>query len=133
MSFSSLINAAFLAVLGASAAAHAQEGYPLDGTWRGSLRGADGAQSAIVIVMKWDGKSINGIVNPGRRAASFTAAELDPRDWTVRFATTVVDATGTASPVVIEGTLANLGSYHRTITGSWTQAGATQPFTLTRE
>ncbi len=115
-------------------AAHAQEGYPLDGTWRGSI-GAAGADEPItvVIVMKWDGKSIHGTVNPGRRATSFTAAELDAHDWSVRFETVIADPSGASAPVIIEGELENLGSYHRTITGTWTQAGVAQPVTLRRE
>lgn len=112
--------------------AHAQEGYPLDGTWRGSI-GAGSAEQAVVIVMKWDGKRIHGTVNPGRRATSFTAAELDAHDWSVRFGTVIADPSGASAPVIIEGKLENLGSYHRTITGTWTQAGVAQPVTLRRE
>jgi hypothetical protein len=113
--------------------AHAQEGYPLDGTWRGLIGAAGAEQRAVVIVMKWDGKRINGIVNPGRRSTSFTAAELDPHAWSVRFETVIADPSGASAPVVIEGELENLGSYHRTITGTWTQAGVAQALTLRRE
>jgi hypothetical protein len=133
MSFSRLIAVALLGTLTIAGSARAQEGYPLDGTWRGIVGAAGGAQTTVVIVMKWDGKNIDGIVNPGRRATTFTAAQLNPSDWTVRFATSVADANGVAEPVVIEGVLESLGSYHRTITGTWTQGGATQPLELRRE
>ena len=133
MSSSRFIAAASLVIGSAFAAVHAQEGHPLDGTWRGSIGPGSEAQTTVVIVMKWDGERIDGTVNPGRRATSFTAAALDVRDWTVRLETTALNAEGNAAPVVIEGTIEDLGSYHRTIVGTWTQDGAARPFTLRRE
>lgn len=117
----------------ALAAARAQEGYPLDGTWRGAIGAPGAAQTTVVIVMKWDGENIDGIVNPGRRATSFSAAELDPSDWSVRFETHVLGDDGAQTPVVIEGELRDLGSYHRTIVGTWTAGGTAQRLTLRRE
>src|SRR5688572_31836111 len=63
-------------------AAHSQEGFPLDGTWRGEW-GPDGGKSAVVIVMKWDGKNVSGMINPGPNVVRFTGPVLEPRDWTV--------------------------------------------------
>jgi hypothetical protein len=111
----------------------AQEGYPLDGTWRGAWGPAGGPQTAVVIVMRWDGERIDGIVNPGRTSTAFSAAQLNPEDWTVHFETTVPATGGNAETVVIQGTLESLGSYHRTIAGTWTQAGVAYPFKIARE
>jgi hypothetical protein len=111
--------------------ARSQEGFPLDGTWRGQWGSAD-KPAAVVIVMTWDGKNINGLINPGRNSARFSAAELRPSDWTVRFEAAMPSDAGTV-PIVIEGKLDDIGSYHRTITGTWTQAGKQHIFKVTRE
>lgn len=130
----------------------AQEGFPLDGTWRGAFGdagGDPGSKTTVVIVMQWDGKTIGGRVNPGSpNSGTFSAAALNPSDWTVRFEAALPRLTLTGNlkpetgalpadaltvPVVIEGKLGDLGSYHRTITGTWTQAGVVHELTLRRE
>ena len=63
MSLSAKCMAAALCLL-LAVAVQAQEGFPLDGTWRGEW-GADTGKSTVVIVMKWDGKNVNGMINPG--------------------------------------------------------------------
>ena len=113
--------------------AFAQEGFPLDGTWHGDWgpTGADRIQ--VVIVMKWDGTNINGIINPGRNSVPFTQASLDPSNWTVRFEATTVGSDASPVSIIAEGTLENLGSYHRTIQGTWTQGDIQGDFRLTRD
>ncbi len=104
----------------------AQEGYPLDGTWRGQW-GPEA--TTAVVVMGWDGTRIEGRINPGRNTSNFTAATLDASQWTVH----IEAVTREGQSIVIEGTLADLGSYHRTLTGTWTVDGTAYPLTLTRE
>lgn len=113
-------------VLGA--AAHAQEGYPLDGTWRGEW-GPDGSKTTVVVVMKWDGTNVNGMINPGPNLVRFTGPVLEPRDWTVR----IEAQSRSGEPIAIAGTLEDIGSYNRTLTGTWTQAGVEHPFKMARE
>lgn len=110
------------------AGAPAQEGFPLDGTWRGEW-GGPGATHHVVIVMKWDGKTVTGRINPGPRSIAFTSAALIPENWTVRIE--AVDAAGEA--IRIEGTLEDIGSYNRSVVGTWTQGGASFPFSIERE
>jgi hypothetical protein len=109
--------------------ASAQEGYPLDGTWRGEWGSDPGPGNHVVIVMKWDGKNINGTINPGPNSYPFTAAQLFPESWRVRFEAT----TRSGDPIVIEGQLEDIGSYNRSIEGSWTQDGVDHAFKITRE
>lgn len=107
----------------------AQEGYPLDGTWRGEWGQPGEAGTLAVVVMNWDGSTINGRINPGRNTIRFTGATLDPQNWTVH-----IEASGTeGEPIVIDGVLENIGSYQRTITGTWTIAGVENRIVLTRE
>jgi len=109
-------------------AVQAQEGFPLDGTWRGDW-GADASKSTVVIVMKWDGKNVNGMINPGPNAVRFSAPVLEPRDWTVHIEAQSRDG----QPIVIDAKLDDIGSYNRTLTGTWKQAGVDHPFKMARE
>ena len=81
----------FIVAALASPQTFAQEGYPLDGTWRGEYGhpGADG--TLAVVVMEWDGSVIHGRINPGRNTINFTSASLDPENWTVHFEATAPD------------------------------------------
>lgn len=110
-------------------AASAQEGYPLDGTWRGEWGQPGGAQTLAVVVMNWDGKTINGRINPGRNTINFTQAALNPDDWSVH----IEAQTREGEPIVIDATLSELGSYRRKLTGTWTSGGVENQLVLTRE
>jgi hypothetical protein len=108
---------------------NAQEGYPLDGTWRGEY-GQPGAEGTLaVVVMNWDGSVISGRINPGRNTINFTSASLNPENWTVHFEA----ATADGQPIVVDGLLENIGSYNRTITGTWKVGDVESPIVLRRE
>lgn len=110
-------------------AAQAQEGYPLDGTWRGEWGQPDGDKTLAVVVMNWDGKMINGRINPGRNTVNFTTATLNPDDWSVH----IEAQTREGEPIVIDARLSELGSYHRKLAGTWTSGGVENQLVLTRE
>jgi hypothetical protein len=124
---SAIAYAAFALVVIAPTAL-AQEGFPLDGTWRGRW-GDPLAPNHVVIVMQWNGETVTGRINPGPRSIDFTDAVLEPSNWAVRIE--AVDAAG--ERILIEGTLEDIGSYNRSITGTWTQGGSAHPFTISRE
>ncbi len=107
----------------------AQEGYPLDGTWRGEWGQSGGEGTLAVVVMGWDGTTISGRINPGRNTINFTSATLNPVDWSVH----IEAQTREGEIIVIEGVLADLGSYHRTLTGTWTSGGVENQLVLARE
>lgn len=107
----------------------AQEGYPLDGTWRGERVGADGRHHTIVLLMEWDGRTIAGTINPGPDSIAFDSAALDPSSWSVRFNA----AAGQPAPILFEGTLADLGKYNRTLTGKWTEGTTSFDIRFVRE
>ncbi len=58
---------------------------------------------------------------------------VDPTTWTVRFEADVKDASGKSSHVMAEGHVDDLGSYHRTLIGSWRQGSNKGDFKLTRD
>jgi hypothetical protein len=104
---------AVIASLLLAAAARSQEGFPLDGTWRGEW-GPEGGKTAVVIVMKWDGTNVNGMINPGPNVVRFSGPVLEPSDWTVHIEAQSRDG----QPIVIDAKLDDIGSYNRTLTGT---------------
>ena len=107
----------------------AQEGFPLDGTWRGFWGLPGGEETLAVIVMNWDGEAISGRINPGRNMIFFEEASLEAESWTLSFTST----SKAGEAIAFEGVLENIGSYKRTITGTWSIAGVDNVLVLTRE
>ncbi|MDC0598919.1 hypothetical protein OAP18_03685 [Gammaproteobacteria bacterium] len=119
----------FLLLTGVQSSVTAQEGFPLDGTWRGEWGVPGGEMTLAVVIMDWDGVNINGRINPGRNMVLFDSASLDPSNWNVH-----IEATAkTGEAIVIDGVLDNIGSYQRTMTGTWIIGGIENQITLTRE
>jgi hypothetical protein len=115
-------------LLGAANISFSQEGFPLDGTWRGQWQSSDGG-IPVVIVMKWDGDRIGGTINPGPNSTPFSNARLQADTWTV-----LIEADPeNGAPISIVGTLREIGSYNRFIEGTWTQGGSDHAFRITRE
>jgi hypothetical protein len=108
-----------LMLLAGSAAA--QEGFPLDGTWRGETVARDGSHRTIVLVMQWDGKQISGTMNPGPGSTDFIGGKLNPEGW--KFTVGFKDSKG--ANVRFEGAISNLGKYNRALTGKWTEGTST--------
>jgi hypothetical protein len=109
--------------------AMAQEGHPLTGSWHGEWQSGSGAKNPVMIYMKWDSKNITGIINPGPNATSIKAATLDANNWTVHLEGDTKDN----QHIVIDGKLDNIGSYNRTITGTWMQGNTKGELKLTRD
>ena len=107
----------------------AQEGFPVDGSWRGGWGLAGGKQTPVVLVMKWDGEKIGGLINPGPESIEFKSAILTPETWMVHIEATDRDGI----PIIIDGRLHDIGSYNRSIAGTWNQDGLENTFAITRE
>ena len=114
--------------------ATAQYGHPLKGSWSGERMA--GAQSVRLLVnLDWDGKEVTGVINPGPNATTIRRVTIDsskPSAWVVRLEAEQKDASGKVVPIVVDGTLENLGAYRRFITGTWTEGGMKGTFKLTR-
>jgi hypothetical protein len=118
-----------LSLLVFSVTAWAQEGHPLTGSWHGEWHPAAGQKIPIFIYMKWNSKTIEGTINPGRNGVPLKVANLDASNWTVHFEADTKDQ----KHIVVDGKLDNIGSYNRTITGTWTEGTMTGDFKLTRD
>jgi hypothetical protein len=113
----------FAACVLAAANALAQYGHPLKGSWSGDWGPTKAQRTRVLLQMQWDGKAVTGAINPGPNAVPLTRASLDPDTWQVH-----LEANG----IVIDGRLENIGSAHRVLSGTWTQAGAKGDVRLVR-
>jgi hypothetical protein len=111
----------------------AQEGHPLTGSWHGDWGTSPTQRNRVVMSMQWDTKNIVGKINPGPNSIPLKVATLDPSNWTVHFEADGKDQSGAAVHIVIDGKLDNIGSYNRTITGTWMQGSTKGDFKLTRD
>jgi hypothetical protein len=113
----------------------AQEGHPLVGTWYGDWGPSRQERHDVTVVMTWDGKMIGGTIDPGPDAVPFKTATLDSSTWSVHIEAErpAKSAAAPAVRYVIDGKLANLGSYNRTLTGTWTNGATRCDFKLTRD
>jgi hypothetical protein len=119
----------------AAVAIRAQEGHPLVGTWYGDWGTAGQQRHDVTVVMTFDGKTIGGTIDPGPDAVPFKAATLDSSSWTVHIEAERPDKAKAGATIryVIDGKLANLGSYNRTLSGTWTLGTTKGDFKLARD
>lgn len=110
-------------------AALAQEGHPLTGSWHGEWHPAPGQRTPLLVYMKWDSKNVVGAINPGPNAVPLKVVVLDPTNWTVH----IEADTKEQAHISADGKLENIGSYNRTITGTWTQGPNKGDFKITRD
>jgi len=112
-----------------AAVAHAQEGFPLDGTWRGQRQAGTETPVTIVMVLEWDGKKVSGQIDPGPDSIQIAKAELIPDGWRVK----IEAHKKTGEAISFTGVLGKLGAYDRTITGTWTEGARSYHVSMTRE
>jgi hypothetical protein len=124
--------AMLLACLAVAAAASAQFGHPLKGTWSGDWGVGTGNRTHVLLDIRWDGKALSGTINPGPSAVAVQKLMLDPDTWTVHLEGDGKDKSGAAVHYVIDGKVENLGSPRRVMTGTWAEGSAKGTFTVTR-
>jgi hypothetical protein len=119
--------ALLLACMAVGAPVFSQQGHPLTGTWSGDWGPTSTERHQVTFVMNWDGKNVTGLINPGPDSIPIASVFVDPTTWTIR-----IEANG-KEHISAEGKLEDLGSYHRTIKGSWTQGTTKGDFRITRD
>jgi len=122
-----------LFVLMLTASSFAQEGHPLVGVWYGDWGSTPAQRNQITVVMSYDGKNVTGLVNPGPESFPLKVVTLDSTKWTVHIEADSKNAEGAPVHYVADGKLENIGSYHRTITGSWNQGTTKGDFKIKRD
>jgi hypothetical protein len=121
-----------LTCLSLAAPNFAQQGHPLTGTWNGDWGATPTQRIQVTVVMTWDGKEVKGVINPGPDAST-AVVTVDVTNWTIRFEADMKDQSGKPARVSVDGKVEDIGSYHRTISGTWRQGTTTGNFKLTRE
>jgi len=123
-----------LAGMVVAVAGFAQEGHPLTGVWYGDWGAANATQrNHLTIEMNWDGKEVKGLVNPGPDSFPLKVVTLDSSKWTVHIEADGKDDKGMPAHFVADGKLDNIGSYNRTITGTWNYGTSKATFKLRRD
>lgn len=111
----------------------AQQGHPLTGTWIGNWGPTPTQRTHLTFVLAWDGDKVSGTINPGPDAIALANVAVDVTNWTIRIEADTKDKSGAMVHISAEGKIENLGSPHRTISGSWRQGTATGDFRITRD
>jgi hypothetical protein len=115
-------------------AATAQQGHPLEGTWQGFWGETAGERNFLTLILRWNGESIVGGVNPGPNAGTVRGIQLDSSTWTVRFDLEVPDrVSGESVSVTAEGRLLNIGSPKRTVVGTLLDDKPDSHFRISRQ
>jgi hypothetical protein len=127
-----IIGCTWLALLLVSIA-HAQEGHPMSGVWVGdwSLDGAE--PKRVVVILDWMGTELSGTINPGPNAVPIKTATVDPTDWSLHLEADARNSQGQASSYVIDGKLDDLGTYNRSLAGTWNVGDEKGTFSITRQ
>ena len=116
--------------------AAAQEGHPLAGTWYGEYTAGKQATD-ITVIMKWDGKSLTGLINPGPNSKPLTSVVMDitpgkpaaQGQGSTSGIPPVFKARFEVDGMTFEGTIKNPVAGNRQLIGSWkrgTQSGTFQ-------
>jgi hypothetical protein len=122
-----LFIALFSLVVLAGAAAVAQEGHPLKGSWIGTWSGNTVHGNDVLLVLTWDGKNITGTINPGTDNMVIKNASLNPEGWVVHLEADAKDKAGAVVTYVLDGKIENLAMHNRGIIGTWkSQRGSGQ-------
>lgn len=116
-----------------TATSFGQEGHPLVGVWLGDWGPSATHRNDITIVMAWDGKAITGQVNPGPDSVPLKVVTLDSTKWMVHIEADAKDQKGAPVRFVADGKLENIGSYNRTLSGTWNHGNVKGDFRLRRD
>jgi len=111
----------------------AQEGHPMAGSWVGDFGPTKDQRTRVVVAMEWTGKELAATINPGPNAIKAKVARVNPADFSLHLEADGKDAQGRPVAWVIDGKIDDLGTYNRSIVGTW-NAGATKgDFSITRQ
>jgi len=111
----------------------AQEGFPMVGSWAGDWGPNATRRTQVTLVMNWDGKKITGLINPGPDSVPIASASLDSSKWTFHLEADAKDPMCNVMHFVADGKLDNIGSYNRTVTGTYTYGTQKGDFKIKRD
>jgi hypothetical protein len=113
-------------------AATAQEGHPLEGSWVGDWGPTATHRNPVTVVMDWDGKIVNAIINPGADNLPLTVI-VNPKDWSVHMETNARDQSGNTVRFIMDGKIQSIGLPNRSLIGTWSHGQAKGDFRVRRQ
>ena len=113
--------------------ARAQEGHPMAGSWVGDYGPTKDQRTRVVVAIEWTGKELTATINPGPNAIKAKVAKANPDDWTLHIEADAKDAQGRPVTYIIDGKIDDLGTYNRSIIGTWNVGTVKGDFSITRQ
>ena len=111
----------------------AQEGHPMSGSWVGDWGPTKDQRTRVVVAIEWTGKELTATINPGPNAIKAKVARVNPIDWSLHIEADAKDAQGRPATYVIDGKIDDLGTYNRSIIGTWNVGAVKGDFSITRQ
>jgi hypothetical protein len=111
----------------------AQEGHPMSGSWVGDYGPTRDQRTRVVVAMEWTGKELTVTINPGANAIPAKVARVNPDDWSLHIEADGKDAQGRPVAYVIDGKIDDLGTYNRSLAGTWNVGATKGTFSITRQ
>lgn len=105
----------------------------MSGSWIGDWGPTKDQRTRVVVVMEWTGKDLAVTINPGANAIPAKVARVNPDDWSVHIEADGKDAKGQPVAYVIDGKIDDLGTYNRSIAGTWNAGAIKGTFSITRQ
>jgi len=99
----------------------------VSGTWSGDWGPTATHRNNVTVQLKWDGKALTGVVNPGPQAITLQKTSFDPKTGAVHLEADA-DNNGTKVHFVIEGKVDK-----GTMAGSWTHDNRKGDFKITKK
>ena len=121
-----MVSLLFIVLLGHVSAASAQQtADPLTGTWKGDWGPSPTDRNAVIVELKWNGKTLTGTVNPGPDAIPIDKASFDPKSMKIHLEVT---KTSPNFVYIVDGVIEK-----DKMTGSWSRPNRKGDFQMTRE
>jgi hypothetical protein len=101
---------------------------PISGTWSGDWGPTAAHRNPVTVDLKWDGKALTGVVNPGPRAIQLQKTTFDAKTGAVHLEADAMGRGGATVRFVIDGKVEN-----DTMTGSWLHDDRKGDFKITKK
>ena len=105
----------------------------MTGSWVGDWGTSAQDRHRVVVIIEWQDAQLHATINPGPNAIMASVATANPDDWSLHMEARGRDAEGRTVSYTIDGSIDDLGTYNRTIAGTWNVDGKPGDFSITRQ
>ena len=111
-----------------AASVFAQQPDPLTGTWRGDWGPSPRDRNQVAVTLKWDGKALTGVVNPGPEAVQLQKSTFDPKTGVIHMEAMAPGRGGSPYHYMIDGKVDK-----GTMSGTWNHDAYKGDFKITKQ